>query len=140
MQLEFSHILKVFIKSLEALNIVKKVYKVKYKGKGVSVNDYYSSGHWNKRAAIKNAYKKIFHPLIKSTFKSDIISTYCVVVFYNNNYDVDNVVGIEKIFVDELRGLGVTANDTKKYFKALIISEDSSLEKGTFEFLVCKFS
>lgn len=140
MKIEFNKILKSFIFALSNFGIFKKVFTVTYKGKGVSINDYYSSSHWTTRKHIKTKYGKIFKLLIKEAFKDEKINQYIIIVFYNNNYDVDNVTGIEKIFVDELRACQVTLNDTKKYFKAMIISEDSSLEKNTFQFLVCKIS
>lgn len=139
MQLEFNKVLKVFIKSLTKLGFIKKTYTVTYQGPGVSVNDYYSSKHWHVRSKIKEKYKDIFLSLFYPVFGKDKIKTYCIVVFFNNGYDVDNVVGIEKIFVDTLRYYGTTENDTKTYFKSLIIAADKTLPKNTFQFLVCKF-
>jgi hypothetical protein len=138
MKLEFSRIVRLFLLSLEKFGVIEKVFKITYKGKGVSLNDYYSSYHWNVRASIKNKYKKIFDPLIRKEFGSEKVNQYSIVIFYNNDYDVDNVTGIVKIFIDQLRACGVTENDTKKYFKSMTISVDPKLEKHTFEFLVCK--
>jgi hypothetical protein len=48
---------------------------------------------------------------------------------------VDNVVGMEKVFTDCIKGRIVT-NDNKQYFKGLMIFYDQKLPKNTTEFIL----
>ena len=49
--------------------------------------------------------------------------------------DVDNVVGMEKVFTDCIKGRLVEEDD-KRYFKGLMIFYDHKLPHNTFEFVL----
>jgi hypothetical protein len=136
----FKKIISLFLEVLLKFKYIEKIYQIDYEGEGVSLNDYYSGAHWSARSNIKKKYGKIFKVLIneKIPVTEDVIKEYIIVIFYNTRHDVDNVVGIEKLFTDQLHLSGKTLNDTKSYFKGLIITEDSTMKHNSFKFLVCK--
>lgn len=113
---------------------VQNVFKVVYNGKGVSLNDYYSAGHWSKRSNLKNKYKKIFNDLF-DTAELEHMNKYSIIIRYNSRHDVDNVTGLEKIFVDTLRETWVR-EDNKKYYRGYMVFPDEKLPKNTFEFYI----
>jgi hypothetical protein len=59
-----------------------------------------------------------------------------LVTLYNNSHDADNVSGMVKLFVDTLREKRLIINDTPKYFPGLLIFNDRSLPRHTYEFIV----
>lgn len=113
-----------------------KEIKVTYNGKGVSLNSYYSQGHWSKRQNIKKKYSAIFSVLLSELNTQTRFSEFVIYVFYNSRIDPDNVGGIEKVFTDTLRREGFVADDNKKYCKGIYFIPDTSLEKDTYEFIV----
>ncbi len=58
-----------------------------------------------------------------------------MLIFYNSRHDVDNVIGMEKVFTDCLKGT-LVKNDGKAYYKGLMIFYDTTLPKNTFEFVI----
>lgn len=134
-----------FIKDLKEKGIYDNIYSITYTGKGVSLNQFYSQGHWYKRHEIKRKYSKIFDKLLKA---SDIkwMDKFSIIIFYNSRHDVDNVVGMEKLLVDtlkheetkegEVKKYGYIHDDSKKYYKGLSIYPDDSLPTNTFKFIL----
>ena len=78
------------------------VYTITYKGKGVSLNAFYSQGHWHKRNAIKNEYGAIFRSLLQEA-KVPKLDKFNMVIRYNSRHDLDNIVGMSKILVDTMK-------------------------------------
>lgn len=113
---------------------VDKVFKVVYVGKGVSLNDYYTSGHWSKRANLKNKYKKIFTELLEKS-EMEKVDKFSILVRYNSRHDVDNVTGLEKLFVDTLKGTYIKEDD-KKFYRGYMVFPDEQLKTNTFEFYI----
>lgn len=143
--------MKKFI--LRILNLSKRIglildtYSITYQGKGVSVNDYYSAKGWWHRNKIKKEYSEIFDNLIRKS-KIQWMDEYCLIIFYNSNHDPDNVVGLSKIFVDEIKQQtdkqgdiikkGFIKDDSPKYCKFFAVVPDKKLTKNTFEFRLLK--
>jgi hypothetical protein len=111
---------------------IKGVHKIVYQGKGVSLNDYYSAGHWSRRSKIKNTYKVIFNDLFTEANLSHM-EKFSLVIRYNSRHDVDNVTGLEKVFIDTLREEWVK-EDNKKYYRGYMVFPDEELPTNTFEF------
>jgi hypothetical protein len=124
-------LLRFFVK----LGFIGKVASFKYTGKAVSLNDFYAAGHWKTRHDIKNEYKVIFDNLINKSGKDIFFEKFYILMFFNNRYDVDNVVGMEKLFTDAIKGR-LVREDNKKYFKGLMIFYDEFLPPNTIEFVL----
>ena len=103
-----------------------------YTGKGVSLNQFYSQGHWSKRSRIKNQYKEIFEELLKGG-KIKWMDQFSLLILYNSRHDCDNIVGLSKIFIDTLKGSYIQ-EDSKKFYRGISIFVDESLQLNTFEF------
>lgn len=132
------------IKDLKDKGLYKNIYEIVYTGKGVSLNQFYSQGHWSARYNIKRKYRKIFDELFK---KSDLkwMDKFSIIIFYNSRHDVDNVTGMEKVLVDSLKHeekdgevlrYGFIHDDSKQYYRGLSIYPDESLATNTFKFLI----
>jgi len=109
-------------------------FKVVYTGKAISLNDFYSQGHWSSRNATKNKFKKIFSILmLEAKFKK--VDRFKLDVLFNSRHDTDNIVGMTKIFVDTMKGKYIK-EDNRNHYKALSIAYDDSLKHNTFIFKV----
>ena len=84
---------------------------------------------------MKKDSKEKFDILLAKAKKSSRFDKFCIVIFFNNRLDVDNVVGMEKVFTDCLKGT-IIENDGKRFFKGLTIWYDPSLPKQTTEFIL----
>lgn len=131
------------IKFLINLGLFKKVVEIEYKGQGVSLNKFYSQGHWSTRNNIKNKYKKIFRTLFLQSKDLQWMNRYSLIIFFNSRHDTDNVVGMCKVFMDSLKQeivddevvyKGYVFDDNKKYFRGLFIVPDESLPNNTFQY------
>lgn len=111
---------------------VEKIYKIVYQGKGISLNDYYSAGHWSKRHNLKKKYNPIFEELIENAGVAEL-NQFSLIIAYNSRHDVDNVTGLEKIFMDTLKNMRVKEDD-KRYYRGFMVFPDETLETNTFEF------
>ena len=112
--------------------LIKDVYKFVYTGKGVSLNEFYSQGHWSRRSKIKNKYKAIFEKMLEGG-KIEWMDQFSLLILYNSRHDPDNVTGMEKVFMDTLKGDYIT-DDNKKFYRGFAIFPDESLPTNTFEF------
>ncbi len=131
-------IINGLIRALLNSGVFGKNYKLTYCGKGVSLNQYYSGGHWSKRAKLKNTYKEIFLNLLDN-IKISKMDKFVLVMFFNSRHDTDNVIGLEKLFVDTLKEGGYIIDDNKKFFRGLMIFPDETLENNTFEFNILTY-
>jgi len=122
--------------------LIKDCYTIKYKGKPFSLNDIYVSGNskgafW-KRKNIKDKYGKIFEDLLEEAHSQDKLKhfeRFYLCIFYNSRHDVDNIVGMGKVFADTLR-IEYVANDNKKHYKGMTIFVDEDLELNEFDFMI----
>lgn len=111
-----------------------KKYEIVYKGKIISLNDFYSGSHWSKRSKAKVHYRDIFSILFIEA-KLKWIDKFRLDVRYNSRHDVDNTIGICKIFVDTMKGKYIK-EDNKKHYKGLSIIYDETLKSNTFIFTI----
>ena len=128
-------------------NLTRKytTYRIVYKGQGVSLNDWYSQGHWSKRSALKKKYVPIFKEQFREIIGKDILKKFVVILEYNSKHDTDNITGLEKLFTDALKindkngdGEGWILDDAKKYFRLYLVKPNEELEKNEFVFYVTK--
>lgn len=112
------------------------VHAFKYVGKGVSLNDYYSQGHWSSRNSIKNKYSKVAKTIIEESGlkEGEVVDKFAMIIFYNSRHDPDNVAGFEKIVTDELKTRGNIQDDSRHYYKLFAVIPDMSLPMNTFNF------
>lgn len=105
---------------------------IEHKGKIFSLNDLYGQNQWVRRAKKKEWKPRIFDMFENANLsKMELFGLY---IQYNTRHDPDNVVGIEKMFVDCLKEAKYIKDDSKKYFKFLVISPDQSLDNDTVKF------
>jgi hypothetical protein len=134
------------IKYLLENNVLGKAVRIRYQGKGVSLNKFYKQGHWSTRSQLKNEYCKKFDVLFAEKEELTWMKSFYLIIFYNSRHDVDNVVGMGKVFVDALKRTtdkegnivreGYVAEDDKKHYKGLGIIPDDSLPYNTFDFIL----
>ena len=130
-----------FLSKVSNLSGFEFVNDYTYIGKGVSLNEFYSQGHWYKRKQIVQKYHAIFNKMLEES-DTPRLSNYVIVVLYNSRHDPDNVVGMEKLFVDALKDddktdeLRYITDDNKKIAKGVMIFPDETLKTNTFKFLL----
>jgi hypothetical protein len=124
-------LLKIFVR----LRFIGRVVSFKYSGEGLSLNKFYSQGHWRTRQNVKQEYKAIFDKIIEPALSKVYMDKFYMLIFYNSRHDCDNVIGMEKIFTDCLKGK-IVPGDGKVNYKGIMIFYDTSLPKNTFEFLL----
>lgn len=124
------------LRFLAKVKVIGRVISFTYQGQGVSNNDFYASGHWSNRHQLKLKWKTIFSELIKPAVGKYEFKAFYLLMFYRSRLDVDNVVGMEKLFTDTLKGT-LVHDDGKKIFKGLMVFYDESLPKhDTYEFVL----
>ena len=123
-----------FVNVLRRIGVLKNVYTISYQGQGVSLNQFYSGGHWSIRNKLKTKYHAIFKELLDA---SDVkkVNQCSLLMFFNSRHDVDNVVGLEKLFMDTIKGEYLKEDD-KRFYKGLMIFHDDKLPTNTFEFII----
>jgi hypothetical protein len=123
------------IKFLIKLGVLGKVVTFRYTGKGISLNKFYSQGHWSTRHNIKQEYTKKLAPVIAHAMGKHFFEEFFLLIFYRSRHDVDNVVGMEKMLMDMLKG-HVVSGDGNKAYKGLMMFHDKNLPMDTFEFIL----
>lgn len=126
----------------------KRSWEILYTGKGVSLNDFYSQGHFYKRNELKKKYAKIFSELIADSGLVPI-EKYILTCYFNSRHDTSNVAGMVKMFEDTLagdhnrrKGFGIyeyprmIPDDSKKYCLGIEIYPDLELPANTFKFII----
>jgi hypothetical protein len=108
---------------------------ITFRGRGISLNTFYKSGFWKERNDAKNEYAEKFKALFAKA-KLKPVDTFKLTLTYNSRHDVDNVVGMSKIFVDTLNNVNLIKDDNPKYYKQLVLRYDSRLKHNTFKFVL----
>ena len=126
-----------------------RVAEVVYKGKAVSFNAIYAAGTWKTRSSIKNKFRKIFLELLAANEDIHWLDRYVLDVSYNSRHDPDNVIAMEKVFVDTLKQKidpegnieydGFIRDDSKKYCRGIVLRPDESLPYDTFKFVLYEY-
>ena len=116
---------------------VNDCFEVKYEGQGVSLNKFYSQGHWSTRNNIKNKYKPIISDLLKDN-NVPKMDEFGLIIEYNSRHDPDNVTGMEKLFVDSMKENELIIDDHKKYYKFYCVVPNLELDNNTFIFKIYK--
>ena len=109
-----------------------------HEGSLVSLNEFYAGGmHW-KRKKIKDTYHEIFTSIIKKNpnLPKKPFESFEVEVRYHRRFDVDNVTGTIKLFMDSLTKNNVIKNDSPKHWKKLTIIYDEKLPKSSIQIKV----
>lgn len=127
--------IKRILKFLSRVKVIGKVISFTYRGPGLSLNKFYSQGHWTERNNAKQEFKGIFENILKQAKGKYYFERFYMVIFYNSRHDVDNVVGMEKVFVDTMKG-DLIPNDGKVNYKGLMMFYDDTLPFNTFEFVI----
>jgi hypothetical protein len=137
------------MKDLINTSNLEKVATIVYSGRGVSLNKFYSQGHWSTRSNIKNTYRKVFTELLDNNKDIRWVDKYFLAIYYNSAHDPDNVIGMEKVFTDTLKQekdkagniiyKGYIQDDSKKYCRGVSIFPDEQLPKNTFKFVLYEY-
>jgi hypothetical protein len=125
-----------------------KEYEVIYIGKGFSLNDFYSQGHYSIRNNLKNKYGKIFRSLIDEVGVPPM-QQYKLSLKFNSRHDPSNMAAMIKVFEDCMVGMKkrksgfftydpLVPDDSKKYCKGIYIEPDLELKTDTFVFTIHK--
>jgi hypothetical protein len=124
------------LKKLKKEKVIKKWMVVNYSGKIPSFNQMWAGMHWKARKRMADSYHLIFRDYLKKIFKgkNEPATAFSIYIFYNSRHDPDNIMAIEKLFVDTLVRDGYVVGDDKKHYKSLVICPDTTLKKNTVEF------
>lgn len=113
-------------------------FTITYKGKGFSLNDLYQQGHWSKRHNLKKKYEDIFIDLIQKKKVYKFSDPFRLYVTYNSRHDVDNVIGMAKVFIDTLKGDYIPEDDIR-YYKGVQVVYNKELPVNTFKFKITRW-
>lgn len=124
----------------------KRKWEMLYVGQGVSLNQFYSQGHYYRRNEIKNKYTDIFRGLIEDS-NVEFLDKYKITCYYNSRHDPLNVAGTIKMFEDALAGCynrkkkeykypPLIKDDSKEYCKGIEIYPDLKLKNNSFKFII----
>lgn len=106
--------------------------RIHYSGNVVSLNDY-KSLHWRKLKVLVDGCKLELRSLIRKA-RVPKLKYIELRVFHNTRYDMDNIVGVVKPFVDMLRKEKRIAEDNKGVWDYLSIQYAPQLKKNELVF------
>lgn len=118
----------------------KKVvkFKIEYRANKkediVGLNEY-KNLHWRKLRPLYDKIKTIMTWLIIQQ-QPPSLKWFEIRVYQHTNYDMDNLVGMVKPFVDALRSKKIVPEDDRKFWDYLSVQYAPKLEKGTIIFEV----
>lgn len=107
------------------------IKEIRWSGKHISLNDWYSSKHWALRKKQKDTWYKHFLSLLSDTVQ---LRTYRLEIYYNSRLDADNVITHGKLLNDFLKDRGWVVDDSPKFCKGVSITYDDSL--GKMEYVI----
>lgn len=121
-------------KGYTSLEDKEKYVKVRidYRGEALGLNEYKSMNREELSATYNRIKKKLaiaiynIHPPQLQWFE--------LRVYHNRGFDVDNLAGLVKPFVDALRKLKVVPEDDKRYWDYMSIQHAPQLDKGSIVF------
>ena len=105
---------------------------IEWKGKHISLNDWYSSKHWTYRQKQKNMWRDFFSKLLLQ-HKKPSINTYSITLEYNSRLDPSNTITMIKLFEDTLIKMNWIKDDSKKYCDSLTINPNIQLKSGEYK-------
>lgn len=99
-------------------------------GKVPSLNQFYASKHWAVRKKAKDKFKgEVLAQL--ETYDKVSFKQVVVRIEVNYRYDIDNSIMAVKFAMDAFREWGGIHDDSPKYFKRLLIVQNTDLEEDT---------
>ena len=99
----------------------------------VTLNSVYSSANWRVRSNLKNKYHKHFEALISQYDKPENpIQSFGVKLLVNSRHDIDNLVIMNKWFVDTLREKEWVVEDNQKHFKKFVIEVEEDRPRNLY--------
>ncbi len=99
----------------------------------VTLNKVYSSPHWTVRSKLKQKYHTMFNDLLSELEKpSEPIQTFGVELLVNSRQDIDNLVIMNKWFVDTLREEQWVADDNQSHFRKFVIKVNNNQKKDLY--------
>ena len=142
----------IYEEFLEELKDNYKSFTIRYEGKGISLNDFYSQQHWSVRDKIVKKYKPMFRDLLTKELGSlelgqaERLDEFVLILEFWSRHDTDNIVGLEKVFMDALKQNdrkgkeqdGWVIDDHKKYYKFFGIKPNDSFKNNEFVFHLIK--
>ena len=105
---------------------------ISWKGKHISLNDWYAGKHWTYRQKQKNLWRTTFTDLL-SQHKKPNIEKYSIELEYNSRLDPSNTITMIKLFEDTLIKLGWIKDDSKKYCKYLKIYPNNQFSSKEYK-------
>ena len=107
-------------------------FEIKHTGKIVGLNEY-KSLHWRKLKKKTDALKFTFNSLLSKTTLPKL-KWIELRVYHNTRFDLDNIAGTIKVFVDCLRHKKILLEDDRKYWDFLSVQYNPELKKNTLSF------
>ena len=99
----------------------------------VTLNKVYSSPHWTVRSKLKQKYHTMFNDLLSELEKpSEPIQIFGVELLVNSRQDIDNLVIMNKWFVDTLREEQWVADDNQSHFRKFVIKVNNNQKKDLY--------
>lgn len=106
--------------------------RIDYRGEALGLNEYKSMN----REELSAKYNKVKDELFGAIYRMNPprMQWFEVRVYHNRKFDVDNLAGIVKPFVDALRELKIVPEDDKRYWDFMSIQYANQVEKGSIVF------
>jgi hypothetical protein len=95
----------------------------------------YAGKHWTFRKKKKDEYKKLVEEQL-ARYDHITFNSFKIVIKYNYNQDIDNVVLVSKFVSDTLVANEWAIDDNPKYYKSLKIIYDREVEKNYCEVII----
>jgi hypothetical protein len=99
-------------------------------GKVPSLNSFYASKHWIVRKKAKDKFKGEILDQLKG-FDPVRFEKVIIRAEVNYRYDIDNCIMAVKFAMDAFKDWGGVEDDSPKYFKKLIIIQNTDIQKDT---------
>lgn len=100
----------------------------------VTLNKVYSSPHWTVRSKLKQKYHKMYSDLLDELEKPEApIDVFGVELIVNSRQDIDNLVIMNKWFVDTLRDKNWVADDNQSHFRKFVVKVDNDQKKDLYK-------
>lgn len=103
-------------------------------GKGVSLNEWYSSKHWTKRVALANKWHLFFRSMVPIPMPR--FETYYITMEYNSKIDASNSMALIKLLEDMMQKYGIIENDNKMFCRGITIIPNLTLKHNEYKIRV----
>lgn len=119
---------------LEKLSDDPKDIVIQWADKSISLNKWYSSEHWTKRAETKKEWKEFFFNLFPKPLPT--IDKYFLTLKYNSRLDPSNTIAMVKLCEDTMQEFKMLQNDNKSFCRGISLIPDERMKGNTYKIII----